>query len=506
MLSSSIFRKHNELPILVCDFLCFINLLTKNDQETLCGGRFNKYREIFEDLIKRLSKHAKLIFYEDGPVVEQKLSTWIKRHSSKYNETYQIMEKIYGGWSLSDITSLKTDYNEIPRVTTQTEMMEHVARQYGELVITFTRECDSEIARYAYNNPRVLAILADDTDFLIYPGNWRYFSIKNIDPTSLETIEYNRKALRSFLDLNDQQMVILSTLNGNDIIKYDSVRDNFHVTLDSFKHRFADFRFPKLAAYARNLSKLPQTEMINKIYQLIQCRSIEMVKESFEMYNPVFDVIEPENDLTKFCIDQYCMFTYAVLLHSPINFTCAYFDLSHQTDLFDVKVDMFEKQIGIILANMPERDANYEIITKQRHNEDYRSHFVKPKRIDDVPPILELLNRSDFPEHDDIRFKLLKWMMSTLRLKNYDLNTFPTNYLQDILTLVVLRHYKLIDQFEADLILLTIKHVETKTIPENLQIPSILNENAFRTSFLFSKFHMFLDRCFQVTGLSDIKV
>jgi hypothetical protein len=181
-------------------------------------------------------------------------------------------------------------------------------------------------------------------------------------------------------------------------------------------------------------------------------------------------------------------------------------DLSINEGIFAAQMEIFQKQAGIILANMPDRHAEkYEIVTKRTHGEDYRSHWVQPKIYDDLPPLIELLDRFNFPEHDDIRFKLLKSMIGVLRLKNYDFKTFPTNYLQDILTLVVLRHYKFIDQFEADLILLTVKHVETNTIPEDIVVQR-LNVKAFRTSFLFSKFHMYMDRCFQVTGLAKIGV
>jgi hypothetical protein len=59
---------------LVFDFLGFISVLTSNDEETLCGGRFNKYRETFESILRRLSEYAKLVFFEDGPVAESKVS------------------------------------------------------------------------------------------------------------------------------------------------------------------------------------------------------------------------------------------------------------------------------------------------------------------------------------------------------------------------------------------------------------------------------------------------
>lgn len=484
--------------------------MTTNDEETLCGGRFNKYKENFENILMKLSEHAKLVFFEDGPVVDGKLRTWIDRHSTKYKETYDLMQKIYSGQSLQDILA-SPKRNEISKVTTQTEMMEQVARNYGKLIVTFTRECDSEIARYAYKNEKVLAILADDSDFLIYPGHWRYFSLRNLDPKTLNTYEYSRNALRSLLNLSDRELIILSTLNGNDIIDYKKVRDNFHIRMDSFKSRFPDFRFAKLAECVKSLSRLEsergQQAMFEKIHKLIGYGGIELVEESFEMYNPVFDVEEFTDDLHRLCYENYYMFTYAILMKTPITSTVAYFDMAVCPTIIDAKTELFKKQVGIILSNMPERcEMGYEIVTKKTHNEDYRSHWVRPEKYEDLPPLIELLDRPNYPEHDDIRFKLLKMIIGVPRMKNYDFRTFPKNYLQDILTLVVLRHHKLIEQYEADLILLTIKHVETNTIPEELEVPAVLNEKAFRTSFLFSKFHMYLDRTFQVTGLRDFAV
>lgn len=160
------------------------------------------------------------------------------------------------------------------------------------------------------------------------------------------------------------------------------------------------------------------------------------------------------------------------------------------------------------LSNQPQKTQliNYEIVTKPNHEEEYQSYTVEIKPLLHLPLLLELLDRQKHPEHDTIRFKLLKWMIEPIRLRNFDLSTFPVRYLQDILTLVVLRSHNYIDQFEADLILLTIKHVELNTVPENIAAPSVLLGKAVRTSFLFSKFHMILDRCFQVTGLRGIAV
>lgn len=86
------------------------------------------------------------------------------------------------------------------------------------------RECDAEIARYACNNDSVIGVIAEDSDFLIFPGNWRYFSTKELtfeNNKELKTREYSRTALREFLRLTGaKQMAIFATIAGNDIVTY----------------------------------------------------------------------------------------------------------------------------------------------------------------------------------------------------------------------------------------------------------------------------------------------
>ena len=76
-------RQHNEKPILVFDFLAFINLLTTDHKETLVGGRFWKLKQTFDGLLRKFSQIAELYFFEDGIVDDVKLKSWIPRHSTK---------------------------------------------------------------------------------------------------------------------------------------------------------------------------------------------------------------------------------------------------------------------------------------------------------------------------------------------------------------------------------------------------------------------------------------
>jgi hypothetical protein len=115
--------------------------------------------------------------------------------------------------------------------------------------------------------------------------------------------------------------------------------------------------------------------------------------------------------------------------------------------------------------------------------------------------LLEFLNRADFPEHDELRFKLLKWMIDERKLKNVDLAVIPKNYFLDVIVLTWMTRFGFITITEADLLLLTIKRVETMNIPANLQPPIVLNKRAYIIARLFSRIFLWIVRSLEVTGL-----
>ena len=189
----------------------------------------------------------------------------------------------------------------------------------------------------------------------------------------------------------------------------------------------------------------------------------------------------------------------------PKNFTCSFYDLRQQKypKLFERVKELFCKQIGIILQHKNQK-ISYEIRTKRSHNEQFQEFYVEPSYPnEEVPPLLEFLDRQNFPNHDKLRFKLLKWIISDVKLKNYDLSAIPTKYIHDVLALTWLTSCDFISTVEADLILLSIKHVELDLLPHNLQAPSVLHPRAFHVAFHFTKFHMALGRCLEVTGLKE---
>lgn len=90
------------------------------------------------------------------------------------------------------------------------------------------KECDEEIARYALRK-RCFAILAQDSDYVIYNSSAYYLSIKHFDLEKMTTLCYNRYNLSSDLRIHVDKLPLLASLVGNDIVLYESLRVSIKV-------------------------------------------------------------------------------------------------------------------------------------------------------------------------------------------------------------------------------------------------------------------------------------
>ncbi|KAG5684499.1 hypothetical protein PVAND_013729 [Polypedilum vanderplanki] len=503
------FKKHYEKPIIVVDLMGLVSLVLENPIFSLCGGRHNIYMVYYDNLMHNLSLYCELVFFLDGPVQMQKFDTWVNRQNDRYKNCIQIIDFIYErNLTLNEIVNCVRPAS----LTTHLSVIKHIAKKYGQIYTTVTKECDAEIARYACLNPRVIAVLADDSDFLIFTGNWKYLSIKQLDHNTLITKEYNRRALREHLQLNDLELVILSTLGGNDLIKFEEV-EKLHMKLVG-KRNLCQFRFPALAQMIKNDLPKRHWDLIITIARIIfqntHSSILQRIHESLDMFNLNFAVKEPMDPLLKFCRDNHYDFFYSILNKMKKNFTLLYYDLriKELPNLYKITTLLFRKQIGIILKNdVNAKGMKYPIGAKTSHYNSYDTYFVEPIfPPKEIPPLLELLQRQKYPAHDRLRFELLKWTLgNNKKMKNFDLETIPQNYFLDILVLIFLVQNKLIESIEADLILLTIKHVNINTVPEDLQLPEYLDPRTFHVSFLFTKIYGMVHRSLEVTGLKMLK-
>lgn len=293
--------------------------ISSNPIETLCGGRHSHYRKVLETLLTRLSAVADLVFFEDGPTVSEKMFTNMERRNRAYERSIFILDQVYEGKKVEEIVK---DSYDIPRLTTFLTMIEETAKKFGKLIVTVTKECDTEIARYAINNPSVLAVMSNDSDFLIFSGRWRYFSLNGIELKHLTTLEFNRLALRECLGLNDKQLMILSTLGGNDIIKRDELKsfhkknklktpeEKFHFLARFIKRLPMDF-YPLLNAIACEVLRSNRPETKNRIEDSLKqystVSSINYLVEHFKLQFILFVSRNLTSQTTAFLIP-FCIY------------------------------------------------------------------------------------------------------------------------------------------------------------------------------------------------------
>lgn len=155
----------------------------------------------------------------------------------------------------------------------------------------------------------------------------------------------------------------------------------------------------------------------------------------------------------------------------------------------------------------PNEEIRLQIYAKRNVYEGFMQHFVTPEFPPcDIfyPSLLEILDREHFCNLDGSRFALLKWVISD-RLFPIDLSEIPAKYFHNVLTLYHMVEHKFIDVKEADLILMTVKYAELDLIPEDLEYTRIVDERAFRISFLFAKCYKYIGQAIRAVGLTPWK-
>lgn len=335
----------------------------QDKEDTVYGGRWKKYSgnkiiswvknfsqllnfsETLDALFTTLrAAGAVLVFFEDGLIEIEKYPRWIQRRNQCYDDHIKIIDHVNSGSSVDEI--YKTFKDTLDAFSTAFGIIEGKARQYGTLIYSVTKDCDVEMVRYANQN-NVLAILTDDTDFLIFKGNFLLWSARRFDVKTLKIVELSRSALRSTLELSDDQLAILSTLAGNDYINYDEIQ----YAIGKYFRFKKELKFPNIAKYIRQskLANQPvgkQAEVIGlKMFSETNAETLERIEKSLTAYNFVSDAEKKtekqinveiflqdfedatHSPLLQLCLDKHANATFKVLSRFPKNFTLVFFDL-----------------------------------------------------------------------------------------------------------------------------------------------------------------------------------
>uniref|UniRef100_A0A069DZC1 Putative constitutive coactivator of peroxisome proliferator-activated receptor gamma n=1 Tax=Panstrongylus megistus TaxID=65343 RepID=A0A069DZC1_9HEMI len=239
-------------PKIVIDGMSVLNHLYNKKLPWLSGGQLKEFYEVIREfIIAFISLGAELISFFDGSPAATKRSAWIKRRLETLADTYALFDDLVSG---ADPLQIQNDRRSMIPPNSGCVIM-HVFHIYGCKVYKTILECDAEISKFALKND-CLAILAQDSDFVIYEGAHYYWSIKNFDLDTMTTLNYDRIKLANSLRIPPQHLPLVASLMGNDVVPYDLVMPFKKVLLRSLSRKnYVDFStcIERVSDYVRRL-------------------------------------------------------------------------------------------------------------------------------------------------------------------------------------------------------------------------------------------------------------
>jgi hypothetical protein len=178
--------------------------------DSVLGGRYQLLRKTQLNFLQTLrDAGAELVFMKMGPTLDNDME-WTNLQQKRYEKYVEILEKVEDGKSVLQIEEFPDTFvffKELIQLLSPSDKIVHAVQNPMNL----------ELANYATKN-KVLAIFADDSDFFIYGGDWRYWSSRSIDYENYTTMDFDRDELRKHLDLYLDQMPIFATYAGNELV------------------------------------------------------------------------------------------------------------------------------------------------------------------------------------------------------------------------------------------------------------------------------------------------
>lgn len=212
----------DQQPLIVIDSGCFdfINPL----EESILGGRYSCIIERIQNFFQKIiDAGAKLVFFKNSKLyVDDQADKWCQRQDVKYKKQIEVMDMIKAKKPFSEIVSCLA--NDLSMMGNSSNITSTVMKEFGEFHrIIQNLDYGCCVASHATDN-NALAVISNNSNFLIYEGNWKYWSLRDIRMEEMTTIEFSRLALLKDLGLTWKNMPLFATLCGNDFVKFEELK------------------------------------------------------------------------------------------------------------------------------------------------------------------------------------------------------------------------------------------------------------------------------------------
>lgn len=356
----------------------FVTVVSRDKIGLLCGGRHHILLRMCEEFLQNLTSHGiKIAFYSAGPLQIKKIDSWCRRQNEKYEKQIEIFNGISEGRT---VDTMICSANKLMSIMTA---LKEIFKKYGYFNTSSSTECDVELAQFA-SHMNAMAIIAQDSDLLIFEGAWQYWSAEHLNLHDLTTIEYSQTALRKYVFLSQSQLPLWATLAGNEHIDYDTLLP-FLRRLGPLKNKFMN-----IARYIRQIKTNPKNMGKNEIKTIIEdcfgsvsVVTPDLLATSIKSYD-VNEVKCIPAASSNSALNQLGFGSYELnqfIVDVPYTITQHFFDgrcsdfLPHSS----IVLPLVLRQMGIALQHKNKPNIKKTILFKPSHNEPYIEKLVIPE-------------------------------------------------------------------------------------------------------------------------------
>lgn len=347
------------------DFKSFVYCLARINNDFICGGRHRIIQQSWKETLKVLkSTGCELVFFSDWFMSETKMEKWMERQ----NQQFERCVKFYNAVDRIKLyTKIIKEIGDMKPPNSTLYDLELISQDYGELYYSIDRENDIKLAQYAKRND-AFAVISNDSDFLIFEGNWSLFSIHGIREDSLIRVKtHQKKCLHQRLDLTREEMPLFATVLGNDFFTeklFESIDD--------------------AADFARNKSSLSTDEIISQLPN----RNIDLEKfqNSLDSYKIDFDDAPIDDPYEKtFRENGHKMYRFYKVLLGPVHgISLPYYDMKENdpvVTLPELIIRWTRHKIGILHDHKHKTGEShtFSVIAKKKVDEPFLCHKYTPK-------------------------------------------------------------------------------------------------------------------------------
>lgn len=199
------FNRATGKAVIVFDVMGFVHNFGRSTIELILGGRHHFYLQEFERFLQKLrAAGATLAFFCDGQLHSEKSNVWCKRRDAEFRDAYAMIN--------ADEREKRRSHRRFGCKTIVKSLLKLIEdEKYGEVVISTQVDCDVAIAKYAVSND-ALAVVANDSDFVIFEGNFQWWEASSIYLHRMQANCFERTVIRQHFALTNQVR--------NDILKF----------------------------------------------------------------------------------------------------------------------------------------------------------------------------------------------------------------------------------------------------------------------------------------------